>query len=86
MLFCHELPRALHAFDFLYSEVEKDATVRSQVENSYNRNSKPKAGFFEKIYGCHGRPIGETACPDGTTNGSLTKFRAACKRCRRSAF
>ena len=51
MLFCHELPRAIHAFDFLCSEFEKDATVRSQVENSYNRIAKLKRGFLKKFTG-----------------------------------
>jgi beta-N-acetylhexosaminidase len=51
MLFCHELPRAIHAFDFLYSEFEKDARVRSQVENSYNRIIKLKQGRLTKFTG-----------------------------------
>ena len=51
MLFCHELPRAIHAFDFLCSELEKDATVRSQVANSYNRILKVKHGCLKKFTG-----------------------------------
>jgi beta-N-acetylhexosaminidase len=51
MLFCHELPRAVRAFDFLYSEFEKDATVRAQVENSYNRITKLKQGFLKGFTG-----------------------------------
>jgi beta-N-acetylhexosaminidase len=51
MLFCHELPRAIHAFDFLCSEFEKDASVRSQVENSYNRIIKLKQSCFKKFTG-----------------------------------
>ena len=51
MLFCHELARAIHAFDFLSSEFEKDATVRSQVENSYNRITKLKQGFLKGFTG-----------------------------------
>ena len=51
MLFCHELPRAIHAFDFLCSEFERDATVRSQVENSYNRIIKLKQGFLKGFTG-----------------------------------
>src|SRR5215475_1843855 len=51
MLFCHELARALHAFDSLCSEVEKDATVRSQVENSYNRIMKLKQACLTKFTG-----------------------------------
>jgi beta-N-acetylhexosaminidase len=51
MLFCHELPRAIHAFDFLCSEFERDARVRSQVENSYNRIIKLKQGRLTKFTG-----------------------------------
>ena len=51
MLFCHELPRAIHAFDFLCSEFEKDANVRSQVENSYGRIIKLKQGFLKGFSG-----------------------------------
>jgi beta-N-acetylhexosaminidase len=51
MLFCHELPRAIHAFDFLCAEFEKDATVRAQVENSYNRIIKLKQRCLKKFTG-----------------------------------
>ena len=51
MLFCHELPRAIHASDFLCSEFEKDPTVRSQVENSYSRITKLKRGFLKGFTG-----------------------------------
>ena len=51
MLFCHELPRALHAFHSLCSEAEKDAAVRSQVENSYKRIIKLKQARLKKFTG-----------------------------------
>ena len=51
MLFCHELPRAIRAFDFLCSEVDKDATVRSRVENSYNRITRLKRDFLKGFTG-----------------------------------
>ena len=51
MLFCHELPRAIHAFDFLCAEFEKDATVRTQVENSYSRIIKLKRGLLKGFTG-----------------------------------
>ena len=51
MLFCHELPRAIRAFDFLCTEVEKDETVRSRVENSYNRIAKLKRGYLKRFTG-----------------------------------
>lgn len=51
MLFCHELPRAIRAFNFLCSEFEKDVTVRLQVENSYNRITKLKQDFLKGFAG-----------------------------------
>jgi beta-N-acetylhexosaminidase len=51
MLFCHELPGAIRAFDFICSEFEKYATVRSQVENSYSRIVKLKQGFLKGFTG-----------------------------------
>ena len=51
MLFCHELPRAIRAFDSLCSEVKKDPTVRWQVENSYHRIIKLKQAYLTKFTG-----------------------------------
>jgi len=51
MLFCHEQLRAIDAFNSLCSEAEKDATVRSQVENSYNRIIKLKQARLTKFTG-----------------------------------
>jgi beta-N-acetylhexosaminidase len=51
MLFCHELPRALHAFEFLCSEVERDPRLCTQVENSYRRITKLKQGFLKRFTG-----------------------------------
>jgi beta-N-acetylhexosaminidase len=49
MLFGHDLPKAVHAFEFLCSEFEKDATVRAQVEKSYERITKLKRGFLKSF-------------------------------------
>jgi len=51
VLFCHELPRAIDAFESLCSEVEKDATIRSQVENSYKRIIRLKQACLTKFTG-----------------------------------
>jgi beta-N-acetylhexosaminidase len=51
MLFCHDLSRAIHAFEFLCLEYEKDATIRAQVETSYNRITKLKQGFLKGFTG-----------------------------------
>jgi len=51
MLFCHDLTRAIQAFEFLCSECEKDATVRTQVEKSYQRITKLKQGFLKGFTG-----------------------------------
>jgi beta-N-acetylhexosaminidase len=51
MLFCHDLTRAIQAFEFLCSESEKDATVRTRVEKSYQRITKLKQGFLKGFTG-----------------------------------
>ena len=51
MLFCHELPKAIRALDFLCLESAKDATVRSQVESSYSRILKLKQNFLRGFTG-----------------------------------
>jgi beta-N-acetylhexosaminidase len=51
MLFCHDLSRAIHAFEFLCLEYEKDATIRAQVETGYDRVTKLKQGFLKGFTG-----------------------------------
>jgi beta-N-acetylhexosaminidase len=51
MLFCHDLQRAIHPFEFLCSEFEKDATVRARVEKSYKRITKLKQVFLKRFTG-----------------------------------
>jgi beta-N-acetylhexosaminidase len=57
MLFCHDLARAIHAFEFLCSECEKDVTVRSRVEKSYRRITKLKQGFLKDFTGVKAEPL-----------------------------
>ena len=57
MLFCHELPKALRAFEFLYSEVEREPRLRTQVENSYRRITKLKQGFLKRFTGVADREL-----------------------------
>jgi beta-N-acetylhexosaminidase len=59
MLFCHELPKALRAFEFLCSEVEREPQLRTQVENSYRRISKLKQGFLKRFTGIDDRELGK---------------------------
>jgi beta-N-acetylhexosaminidase len=42
LLYCHDLHRALAAFEFVCSEAERDPSVRAQVENSYRRIAELK--------------------------------------------
>jgi hypothetical protein len=42
LLYCHELSRAIEAFDSLRCEAENDPAVRDQVENSYRRITELK--------------------------------------------
>jgi beta-N-acetylhexosaminidase len=57
MLFCHDLSRAIHAFEFLCSEFEKDETVRARVEKSYKRITKLKQGFLKRFTGVKAGPL-----------------------------
>ena len=51
MLFGNDLSRAIHAFDSLCGECEKDAVVRAQVEASYSRIAKLKRAFLKRFTG-----------------------------------
>jgi beta-N-acetylhexosaminidase len=51
MLFCHELSRAIRGFEFLCSEFDKDAMIRSRVESSYSRITKLKRDFLQGFTG-----------------------------------
>jgi beta-N-acetylhexosaminidase len=51
LLFCHELSRAVGAFEFLCSEAERDPSVRAQVENSYRRITELKRGWLKGFSG-----------------------------------
>jgi beta-N-acetylhexosaminidase len=63
MLFCHDLSRAIHAFEFLCSEFEKNPTVRTRVETSYKRITKLKAGFLKGFTGIEaGQLLRRLAC------------------------
>ena len=37
MLFCHDIDKAVAAFEFLSDEAERDALLRARVEESYQR-------------------------------------------------
>ncbi len=42
LLYCHELPRAVRAFEFLRAGAEKDSALRAKVEESYRRITQLK--------------------------------------------
>jgi beta-N-acetylhexosaminidase len=42
LLYCHELPRAVRAFEFVCAEAEKHPGVRARVEQSYRRITQLK--------------------------------------------
>jgi beta-N-acetylhexosaminidase len=46
-LFCHELPRAVEAWEFLCAQAERDAAVRAQVETSYRRITALKERYLK---------------------------------------
>ena len=51
MLYCHDLPRAVNALEFLYSEAERNPAVRAQVENSYHRITELKQRYLKRFTG-----------------------------------
>jgi beta-N-acetylhexosaminidase len=59
MLFCYDLSRAIHAFEFLCSEFEKDGTIRARVEKSYKRIIKLKQGFLKDFTGAKAEQLGK---------------------------
>jgi beta-N-acetylhexosaminidase len=59
MLFCHDLSRAIHAFEFLCSEFENDLTVRARVKKSYERITRLKQGFLKGFTGVKAGQLGK---------------------------
>jgi beta-N-acetylhexosaminidase len=51
LLFCHELPKAVQALEFLCDEAEKDPLLRAQVENSYRRIIELKRRYLKGFTG-----------------------------------
>jgi beta-N-acetylhexosaminidase len=51
LLFCHELPKAVQASEFLCDEAEKDPALRAQVENSYQRITELKRHYLNGFTG-----------------------------------
>ena len=51
MPYCHDLPRAVNALEFLCSEAESNPAVRAQVENSYHRITELKQRYLKRFTG-----------------------------------
>jgi beta-N-acetylhexosaminidase len=51
LLYGHELPRAMRAFEFLCSEAERDPAVRARVEHSHRRIMQVKNLFLRDFSG-----------------------------------
>lgn len=51
MLFCHELESAVHAFEHLCNEAEKDPAIRARIDNSHRRVSALKRRYLKKFTG-----------------------------------
>ena len=59
LLYGHDLSKAVHAFEFLCSEADKDPAIRVQVENSYRRNEKLKRSCLKTFTGVGGKELVE---------------------------
>ena len=51
LLFCHEIDKAVAAFEFLCSEADRDAAVRARVEDSYRRVTELKRRYLIRFTG-----------------------------------
>ena len=51
LLFCHELPKAVHALEFLCDEAEKDSELRAHIESSYKRITDLKSNYLKDFTG-----------------------------------
>jgi beta-N-acetylhexosaminidase len=51
LLYCHEVEKALQAFEFLCNEVERDPVVRAHVEESHRRISELKRRYLKGFTG-----------------------------------
>ena len=51
LLYCHELPRAVRAFEFVCAAAEKQPAVRARVEESYRRITQLKNGRLRAFTG-----------------------------------
>jgi beta-glucosidase-like glycosyl hydrolase len=51
LLYCHDLQRAMSAFEFVCGEAERDPSMRAQVENSYRRITELKHRRLKEFTG-----------------------------------
>ncbi len=51
LLFCHEIDKAVVAFDFLCDEADRDAAVRARIEESYERVTELKRRYLTSFAG-----------------------------------
>ena len=59
ILCCHDLAKAMGAFEFLYAEAERDPAVRAQVEMSYRRITRLKQRYLNRFTGAGKRELRE---------------------------
>jgi beta-N-acetylhexosaminidase len=51
VLFCHEVEKAIQAFEFLYNEAERDPVLRARVEESHRRITELKRRYLKNFTG-----------------------------------
>ncbi len=49
LLFCHDLSKAVEAFEFLYAEAEKEPVLRARIEKSYRRIVELKRRYLKSF-------------------------------------
>ena len=51
LLFCHDIDKAVAAFEFLHDEAERDALLRARVEESFRRVTELKQRYLKNFSG-----------------------------------
>jgi len=51
LLYCHQLPRSMHVFEFLCNKAKIDSAIRDRIENSYRRILQLKRRYLESFTG-----------------------------------
>jgi beta-N-acetylhexosaminidase len=84
LFYCHELPRAVRAFEFVCAAAEKQPAVRARVEESYRRITQLKNGRLRAFTGADETELAKRLASLDHQR-VVEEIRAVCRRYMRSA-